>query len=127
MLRAANDSRVDLLAAITVLLESHFDEVGTYPAQLREQIVRGRRSAAEIVMQRAVARGEVSAEVVTPRLTSLPFDLFRYEVMMTHQPVGEDVITEIVDKFFVPLVTRQARTSHCQSRPKPDYDLRLEH
>ncbi|MGH3584764.1 MAG: TetR/AcrR family transcriptional regulator [Pseudonocardia sp.] len=105
MMRAANDSRVDLLAATTVLLGSYFDETGTNPAQLREQMLRGRRSAAETMLQRAVSRGEVSAEVVTPRLASLPFDLFRHEVLMTHQPVGEDVITEIVDEFFMPLVT----------------------
>ena len=106
MMRAANDSRVDLLAATTALLGSYFDEVGTNPAQLREQILRGRRSAAETMLQRAVSRGEVSAEVVTPRLAALPFDLFRHEVLMTHRPVGEDVIAEIVDELFMPLATR---------------------
>lgn len=110
LMRSANDSRVDLLAATTALLGSYFDEAGTNPARLREQMLRGRRSAAETMMQRAVARGEVRTEVVTPRLTSLPFDLFRHEVLMTLQPVPDDVITQIVDEFFIPLVRPAADT-----------------
>lgn len=107
MMRAANTARIDLLAATTVLLGGYFEELGTNPVQLRDQITGERSSAAEAILQRAVERGEVRADAVTPRVASLPFDLFRHEVLMTLRPVPEEVITEIVDDIVLPLVTRR--------------------
>lgn len=106
MMRAANTSRVGLLAATTALLGSYFEETGTNPGQLRDQIM-GKRSSAELIMQRAIERGEVDIEVVTPRVVSLPFDLFRHEVLMTLQPIPESDITAIVDQIVLPLTTRR--------------------
>jgi hypothetical protein len=34
----------------------------------------------------------------------VPVDLFRYELMMTLKPVADEVIEEIVDTVFLPLV-----------------------
>lgn len=106
MMRAANTSRVGLLAATTALLGSYFEETGTNPGQLRDQVM-GKRSSAELIMQRAIERGEVDIEVVTPRVVSLPFDLFRHEVLMTLQPIPESDITAIVDQIVLPLTTRR--------------------
>jgi hypothetical protein len=39
-------------------------------------------------------------------LTALPFDLFRHEVLMTLTAVPTNVIEEIVDDIFLPLITR---------------------
>lgn len=106
MMRAANTSRIGLLAATTALLGSYFEETGTNPGQLRDQIM-GKRSSAELIMQRAIERGEVDIEVATPRVVSLPFDLFRHEVLMTLQPIPESDIAAIVDQIVLPLTTRK--------------------
>jgi hypothetical protein len=56
------------------------------------------------VIQRAVARGEVTPGQISDRVARVPVDLFRYELMMTLKPVAEEVIEEIVDDVFLPLV-----------------------
>ncbi|WP_217170610.1 TetR/AcrR family transcriptional regulator [Streptomyces sp. AC512_CC834] len=108
VLRAANASRTDLLVATVILLDGYFADTGTNPDQLREYVLAGRRSAAEEIVQRAVRRGEVDASLLEPRLVSLPFDLFRHEVLMTLRPVSDEAIERIVDGIAVPLLTRQA-------------------
>lgn len=56
------------------------------------------------LLNRAVGRGEIAAEKLTPRLAALPFDLVRYQIMVRQQPVSEQDIEEIVDRIFLPLV-----------------------
>ncbi|MFG2672143.1 TetR/AcrR family transcriptional regulator [Streptomyces sp. NPDC048445] len=106
IMRTANESRVGLLVATAVLLDGYFTERGSSPEQLREDILGSRRSAAESIVRRAVERGEVDPSVLEPRLVSLPFDLFRHEVLMTLKPVPEEVIVRIVDGIALPLLTR---------------------
>ncbi|WMT39111.1 TetR/AcrR family transcriptional regulator [Paenibacillus sp. D2_2] len=60
-----------------------------------------------IVLQRAVDRGEVSAEAVTPRMLTLPSDLARNELILYNKPMSEQTITEIVDEVFMPLVLKK--------------------
>ncbi|MFE0801225.1 TetR/AcrR family transcriptional regulator [Streptomyces sp. NPDC058812] len=108
IMQAANASRTDLLVATAILLDGYFADTGSNPERLREQILAGQRSAAETIVQRAVQRGEVDASLLEPRLVSLPFDLFRHEVLMTLQPVSNEAIERIVDGIAVPLLTRQA-------------------
>ncbi len=105
IMTAANATRVDLLAAMMVLLGGYFDEVDSSPALLREQIL-GRRSAADLIFRRAAARGEVDERRLTPRVVSLPFDLYRHEVLTTLQPVAEDVVDQILDQVVLPLTER---------------------
>ncbi len=104
----ANQTRADLMAAAAVQLGSYYREAGTSPAQLRAQELEGRRTRMETVLERAVARGEVEEAVLTPRVVALPFDLFRHEVLTTLQAVPTEVIEEIVDDIFLPLVRRRA-------------------
>jgi AcrR family transcriptional regulator len=121
MMRAANNSRIDLLVVTAVLLGGYFEDMGTNPERLREQIVGGRRSAAEAIVRRAVDRGEVHVATLEPRLISLPFDLFRHEVLMTLKPVPEEVITQIVDDIALPLLTRRAHgAASSKVRPVDD-------
>ncbi|WNI21404.1 TetR/AcrR family transcriptional regulator [Streptomyces sp. ITFR-16] len=108
IMQAANASRTDLLVATAILLDGYFSETGSNPDQLREQILAGRRSAAETIVQRAVQREEVDASLLEPRLISLAFDLFRHEVLMTLKPVSNEAIERIVDGIALPLLTRQA-------------------
>jgi hypothetical protein len=41
-----------------------------------------------------------------PRVTTLPIDLLRHEILRSLSPADEHAITEIVDQVFLPLVSR---------------------
>ena len=55
-------------------------------------------------MRRAAARGEIDPRCLTRRIITLPADLLRHELLMTQRPIPEEVISEIVDDIFLPLV-----------------------
>jgi AcrR family transcriptional regulator len=92
-------------AVITYYLGPYFQETGTSPRDLREAILGNRVTTAEIIVDRAVERGEIDADRLTPRLRTLAFDLYRHEALMTLAPVPDEVIEEIIDTVFLPLVT----------------------
>ncbi|MFC5677255.1 TetR/AcrR family transcriptional regulator [Aeromicrobium endophyticum] len=100
----ASRHRLNLAAMLMVHLGGYFEESGTSPADLRELLLGGSRSRTEEAVERAVARGEVDPDRLTPRIIDLPFALFRHEAMMTLKPVPEEVAAEIVDTIFLPLV-----------------------
>jgi hypothetical protein len=56
------------------------------------------------ILQRGIDRGEIDRDRLTPRIAALPTDLARHEVLMTLAPLSDDVIREIVDEVFLPLV-----------------------
>jgi AcrR family transcriptional regulator len=56
------------------------------------------------ILSRGVARGEIAAERLTPRLAALPFDLVRHQLVLLQQPLSSQDIEEIVDRIFLPLV-----------------------
>jgi AcrR family transcriptional regulator len=64
-------------------------------------------AAMTTVLKRAVERGEIRSDAVTPRIAVLPVDLVRHEILLTHRPVSEHTMTEIVDDVFLPLVRRK--------------------
>jgi AcrR family transcriptional regulator len=78
----------------------------TRPADLRAEITNDRTIRA--VIQRGIDRGEVDPDRLTPRIVALPMDLARHEMLMTLKPLPDEVIREIVDDVFLPLVRRQA-------------------
>ncbi len=63
------------------------------------------RVAMGAILAAAARRGEVRLERLTPRVMTLPVDLARHELFITRQPLSDDVITEIVDQVFLPLVS----------------------
>jgi AcrR family transcriptional regulator len=73
-------------------------------ADLRAEIADG--ALMRGILQRGIDRGEIDQERLTPRIVSLPTDLVRHEVLMTLAPPSDDVIREIVDEVFLPLVRR---------------------
>ncbi|MFI6906116.1 TetR/AcrR family transcriptional regulator [Nonomuraea sp. NPDC050394] len=103
-MRAANETRIDLIAAMTATLGTYFDEARTNPARLRQQVLAGGPPAADVIFQRAIDRGEVDADGLTPRIRSLAFDLFRHEALTTLRPLPDEVIEEILDDIVLPLV-----------------------
>lgn len=62
-----------------------------------------------VILKRAVDRGEISAEVVTPRILTLPADLARNELLLHNRPMSEETLTAIVDEVFLPLVMRDIK------------------
>ena len=56
------------------------------------------------ILKNAEKRGEIKLEKIGPRIISLPLDLFRYEMLITQEPLTEETLTEIVDDIFMPLV-----------------------
>jgi AcrR family transcriptional regulator len=104
LLRRANRSRARLGILLTLQLSGYFSETGTGPSELRSMFVSGRGSAVETLLARAVERGEVDPAKLTPRVTGVPFDLYRQELLMTLKPVPDAVIESIVDEVFLPLV-----------------------
>ncbi len=56
------------------------------------------------ILRHAEQRGEVDSAKGTPRILSLPADLLRYELLITHEPVTDETVAEIVDDIFLPLV-----------------------
>ena len=92
------------------MLGSYYSQTGNTPAQLREEFIGNQTTSLEIVINRAIERGEVDPAQLTPRIINLPSDLFRHEILMTLKPVPDHVIRQIVDDIFIPLVNpRTAR------------------
>jgi AcrR family transcriptional regulator len=104
LLDYANKHRVGMAAVISVQLGAYFAETGTAPADLRRELLSGRSLAMDTIVRRAVERGEIDPERLTPRLIALPFDLVRHELLMTLTAVPDDVLREIVDDVFLPLI-----------------------
>ena len=104
LLREANEKRIAVSALITSYLGDYFLETGSSPAELRASIIGKRQSSVDAIVDRALARGEVRADRLTPRTRTLAFDLFRHEALMRLGRVPDDVIDEIVDDIYLPLL-----------------------
>jgi hypothetical protein len=57
----------------------------------------------EVIVARAMARGELGPKTPPARVISLAPDLLRHDLVMTLGPVTPETITEIVDDAFLPL------------------------
>ena len=93
-----------ILLAWGICSGRYFDETGIPAAVLRERALAGEPTAMQIVLGRAVARGEIEADRLSPRIASLPLDLVRHDVIMNRTPVADETLVEIVDRLFLPLV-----------------------
>ena len=107
LLTHANSTSNPMAALVSSMLGSYYNQTGPTPAELREEFLGQRGSAVEQVVNRAVERGEIDQDRLTPRIIELPFTLFRHEMMMTLKPVPDHVLRQIVDDIFIPLVTTQ--------------------
>jgi AcrR family transcriptional regulator len=110
LLTHANTNHNPMVALVSGMLGSYYNQTSPTPAELRDAFLSQRGSAVEQVVNRAVERGEIDPARLTPRIINLPFDLFRHEMMMTLKPVPDHVLRQIVDDIFIPLVTTQRPT-----------------
>lgn len=109
VLSDANQRRAGFTALLTYHLGPYFQETGTSPADLRRLLIEDQPSTMDLLLDRAVARGEIEAVRLTPRIRSLPYDLFRHEALMTLRPVPTEVIEALLDEVVLPLL--QAKDS----------------
>jgi AcrR family transcriptional regulator len=104
LMESADRDRMQLFAVMTVHLSGYYQETGTSPADLKEVLMSGRPRISRLVLDRAVARGEVAANRVTERIAVLPYVLLQQEFLLTLKPVPTAVIEEIVDTIYLPLL-----------------------
>lgn len=105
LMKTASRTRVELVAAMTVHLGGYYQETGTSPVDLRKAIFPSRPHIPRMILDRAVARGEVTPAAVTDRIAAVPYTILQQEFLMTLKPVPNATIEEIVDTIFLPLVT----------------------
>jgi AcrR family transcriptional regulator len=104
VLRRFSASVGETIGILSFLLVDYFNETGQPPAELRERVLGGRPSPIDAALDRAVQRGEIDPDRLTPRIAALPADLVRHELIMHQAPVPDAVLVEIVDEVFLPLV-----------------------
>lgn len=57
------------------------------------------------ILRRAAVRGEIGPGPMPARVATVPVDLLRHQMFLTAgEPVGEQVLAELVDEIFLPLV-----------------------
>jgi AcrR family transcriptional regulator len=103
-LRSFNESRAAFITAISVIMANIASDTGLSPADLRDRLLGTRASTATVFVDRAVARGEIPDRERPPGLVTLPFDLFRHDLLLTLTRVPERRILEIVDDLWLPLL-----------------------
>jgi AcrR family transcriptional regulator len=104
LLQKLSDRGTRTMTRVLFSMHDYFVETNSSLADLRERSVGG--SKLHEVLKRGIARGELDRSKMTPRISSLPLDLLRHEVMMTRKPVSSALIVEIIDTIFLPLATR---------------------
>jgi AcrR family transcriptional regulator len=104
LMREINATRVQLVTVMSMYLADYHRATGTSPSELLDPAETGRKQAIDTIYHRAVDRGEVKAEHLTERIKTLPFDLLRHEYLTTFTAVPDQVLEEIVDTLFLPLV-----------------------
>jgi AcrR family transcriptional regulator len=103
VLRRAS-SRISAIGASTVvgLLGDLLADEEAFDYVL-DQLLRSGGEVMGTILERAATRGEARPNV-SPRIATLPLDLLRYELILTHHPPSRRTIREIVDDIFLPLV-----------------------
>lgn len=86
---------------VLLSMNDYFKETNSSIKDLQQKLVC--KGELQEVLERGIARGELDSTKMTPRTSSLPLDLVRYEVIMTRKPVSSAVIAEIIDTVFLPL------------------------
>lgn len=103
-MRGASNKRIGISATVVYYLGGYFQETGTSPADLRASMLGNDKSLIDVVIDRAIERGEITG-AVTERQRRVAMDLFRHEALMTLKTVPRKVVEEIVDEVVMPLFT----------------------
>ncbi|MER5360393.1 TetR/AcrR family transcriptional regulator [Streptomyces sp. NPDC002785] len=108
LLRGANRHWSSPLGAILRELLSAAGGTSELLAQLQEQSSDATAAPWLTALGRAVARGEASPEALHPRVATVAIVLLRNEFVVRGAPTApDDVLVEIVDEVYLPLVRRR--------------------
>lgn len=108
-LERASDRAAGISAAFTLFASEYFQDTGTTPWDFQMALGDGNTGpteALELILERAIARGEIDREKLVPAVTTVLSDLFRAHVIMTFSPPSLALRTAWVDSIFLPLVSR---------------------
>jgi len=76
-------------------------------SQVQDQVLQIGAGVMATILKHAEERGEITPGI-SPRVATLPTDLFRHELFIRRIPPAGQVITEIIDEVFLPLVRNAA-------------------
>lgn len=109
-LQRSNMARSDLAPLMSVFMGAYYADSGRTFADVRERALGARAgSSLDVILARAVERGEADPAKLTRRVRSVAVDLYRHDVLMNAAPLSDEAIVEIVDEVFLPLVTPGGR------------------
>ncbi|MEU1970362.1 TetR/AcrR family transcriptional regulator [Microbacterium sp. NPDC019599] len=104
-LRRSNRSRAAIAPIMSVFMGAYFSESGRTFADVRQRAFGERAGRSlDIILERAVARGEADPARLTPRVRTVATDLYRHDLLMTAAPLSDEQLVAIVDEIFLPLV-----------------------
>ncbi|MFB7587005.1 TetR/AcrR family transcriptional regulator [Streptomyces sp. NPDC056169] len=107
LLRGANRHWSSPLGAILRELLSAAGGASEFLAQLQDQSGEAAAAPWLTVLGRAVARGEAAPEALHPRVATVAVVLLRNEFVVRGVPTApDDVLVEITDEVYLPLVRR---------------------
>ncbi|SHL42360.1 TetR/AcrR family transcriptional regulator [Streptomyces yunnanensis] len=75
---------------------------------VRESVHTAGPAALRGILERAAERGEIEPRILTSRRATVATDLLRNEFLLFGAPVADDVITDIVDDVYLPLILHPA-------------------
>ncbi|RDI46331.1 TetR/AcrR family transcriptional regulator [Nocardia mexicana] len=105
LLRRANSHFTSPLGEVLRGLLAHAADDPELLAQIREQSGESGPRPWLAILDRAVARGEVSADARHQRVATVPIDLLRNEFATHGNPSAPDeVLIDIIDKIYLPLL-----------------------
>jgi len=88
------------------LMVEHLDKnlISSLPQMMHPGTEYESTTAMKTILKNAELRGEINLRKISPRIISLPMDLIRYEVLITHEPISDRTLNEIIDNIFLPLI-----------------------
>jgi AcrR family transcriptional regulator len=104
LLREVSERSADLAGLLSFLIVEYYRTTGLPPSLLRERMLAGGSGRMDVILRRAVERGEIREDQLNSRVVQLPFDLLRHDLIMTQTRISDAGIVEIVDEVFLPLL-----------------------
>ncbi|MGC0416948.1 AcrR family transcriptional regulator [Embleya sp. AB8] len=73
---------------------------------IRERVHTMGPETIRFILERAVERGEVDRRILTSRRAAVATDLLRNEFLLFGAPIADEIIVDIVDEVYLPLVRK---------------------
>jgi AcrR family transcriptional regulator len=106
LLREVSERSAELAGLLSFLIVEYYRTTGLPPSVLRERMLAGGSGRMDVILRRAVERGEIREDQLNSRVVQLPFDLLRHDLIMTQTRMSDAGLVEIVDEVFLPLLMR---------------------